>query len=345
MDGRLSPLPTPTAAASTASTKDTPALASGVLVASLAVLSLQDALVKLFADAVSLWQFQVLRACFNLGLLALLYGLVTGARRLKPQRLWAVAVRSALLVGAMLLFFGGIPNLSLAEIAAGLYVFPLFVALLSKICLGEAVGIRRLLAILVGFTGTLLILKPGTVGFSPMALMPIGAALCYAGTILATRRLCRQESPIVLAMGVGIAFLIAGGAGSLAISVIQPAHAATWPYLLGGWHPIDAVVLGLIALCSGLNLAANIGLAKAYQSAEASWLAPFDYTYLLFATLWGYVFFGTLPDGLTIGGMTLIAVAGLTITWTEHRGNRHASMLGRCADGHASRDARPKPAR
>jgi drug/metabolite transporter (DMT)-like permease len=304
-------------------TVDRPALAASLMVGALFLLGLQDGFVKLTSSEVSLWQFQMIRAAINLVLLMALSRMIWGSARPRPKRIRAVALRSLLLIGAMICFFGGIPFLSLAEIAAGLYVFPLFVAVLSAVLLGERVGPRRIAAILVGFSGTLVILRPGAEAFTPVSLMPVGAALCYAGTILTTRRLCREESPVTLAYGVSVAFLIVGGLGVLVFSSLEPGQwAAAWPYLFTGWNRLDLWVLAIIPLCSLLNLTANIGLAKAYQSAEASWLAPFDYSYLIFATFWGVVFWSDLPDGFTILGMAMIAGAGAFVAWRERRESR-----------------------
>ena len=299
--------------------EDRPGRAATLMVFALFILGFQDSIVKLTSDAVSLWQFQMIRASINLALLILLTRLMWGMNCPPPKRVWAVALRSLCLVGAMLCFFAGVPFLNLSDIAAGLYVFPLFVALLSAVLLGEKVGPRRSAAIIVGFTGTLLILKPGTDGFQLMSLMPIGAALCYAGTILTTRRLCREESPITLSFGVGITFLTVGVIGTVLFTfVVQPAGAADWPYLLTGWQDdITWWIVGLIVTCSCLNLTANMMLARAYQSAEASWLAPFDYSYIVFATFWGYVFWQHVPDALTFLGMAMIAGAGAFVAWRE----------------------------
>ncbi len=302
---------------------DQPALAATLMVGSLFLLGFQDALVKFTSSEVSLWQFQMLRATLNFILLFVLILVIRGQSSLWPKRIWAVALRSFLLVGAMCFFFGGIPLLSLAEIAAGLYVFPLFVAILSALLLGEKVGPRRIIAILLGFIGTLLILKPGTAAFKPVALMPVGAAICYASTILTTRRLCREESPVTLTIGVSISFILVGGLMTLVLSLHAPAQLAIqWPYLFTGWHPLEFWVLGLIAVCSVINTISNIGLARAYQSAEASWLAPFDYSYMVFATFWGYIFWASVPDNLTFIGMALIACTGAFVAWHDRRQHR-----------------------
>lgn len=93
-----------------------------------------------------------------------------------------------------------------------------------------------------------------------------------------------------------------------------PKYAIAWPYLFTGWQWVDMWVIGVIAVCSILNLIANIGLAKAYQSAESTWLVPFDYSYLLFATIWGVVIWKDMPDGSMITGMFLITGAGIFVT-------------------------------
>lgn len=314
-------------------TADRPPVAAAAMVCSLALLGFQDSLVKLVSGETSLWQFFMLRALFNLILLVVLARFVWGQARPRPQRPAIVALRTGLHLCAMVLYFGGIPFLSLAEMAAGLYVFPLFVAVLSIFVLGEKVGRRRVIAILAGFTGTLLILKPGTDAFSPAGLMPVGAAFCYACAILTTRRMCREESPVTLAFGLAIGFFTLGSAGLVGFTAVPlDEFAAKWPYFFTGWHDAGLGIIAVFALCSCLNVAAMIGLGKAYQSAESSWLAPFDYSYLIFATFWGFVFWRHLPDAATFVGMALIAGAGMFVAWRE-RQERLRRAAGAAAGG------------
>ena len=121
------------------------------MVFALVLLSLQDGIVKLTSSDVSIWQFQLIRSALNFALLVVLARVIWGTDRPKPKRLWAVMLRSFFLVITMILFFGGVPFLSLPEIAAGLYVYPLYIAVLSGIILRERVGPRRILAIIAGF--------------------------------------------------------------------------------------------------------------------------------------------------------------------------------------------------
>lgn len=300
---------------------DRPALAVGLMLSALFLLALQDSIVRLVGGSTSLWQFQFLRSGLNLLLLLGIARVLWGTLPRWPGNIRAVAARSVLLVGAMVGFFGGVPELTLTQMAAGLYTFPLFVTLLSAVFLGEGVGPRRAAAVAVGATGAALILQPWAEGFRWLQMLPVGAGLCYAAMILVTRRHCRAESPVTLAFGVSLAYLAATVVGLGAIAVIRPGAAAqaAAPYLATGWPELTETVLAAVVVCSVLNLACNISLSKAYQSAESSWLAPFDYSYLIFATVWGFVVFADLPDTSTLAGMLLIASAGVFTAWREQR--------------------------
>jgi drug/metabolite transporter (DMT)-like permease len=124
-----------------------------------------------------------------------------------------------------------------------------------------------------------------------------------------------------------------GVAGVLAFALVEPEGLAIrWSYLFTGWHELDLWVAGIIVACSSLNLVANIALAKAYQSAESSWLAPFDYSYLIFATFWAVVMWGDVPDLLSLVGMSMIAGAGCYVAWRERReGQLRRASLNRAA--------------
>ena len=299
--------------------RDNPPLAASLLVSGLFLLGLQDAVIKFTSGDISLWQMQLIRASGNLVLLVLISVLLWRRMPPWPRRLWAVSLRAFLLTCAMLLFFGGVPFLSLSQIAAGLYVFPLFVAILSALVLGEHVGPRRIGAVVVGLVGTLLILKPWTDAFQWVSVMPVGAGLCYAAMILTTRKLCRDEHPVTAAFAVSISFISVGVIGIVVIWAVAPAPdlAQSWSYLLTGWSPLEMWVIGLILSCSLLNLTANLSLTRAYQTAESSWLAPFDYSYLIFATFWGYVVWQHVPDALSFLGMGLIAASGTYVALRE----------------------------
>jgi drug/metabolite transporter (DMT)-like permease len=110
-----------------------------------------------------------------------------------------------------------------------------------------------------------------------------------------------------------VAFLIIGTVGTVAIAIAAPAEslAATYPFLLGRWAAMGVREWGIILLLAALIVAISAGVAKAYQSGPPAVIATFDYTYLVFAALWSFVFFSELPDTMTAIGMLLIAGAGI----------------------------------
>jgi drug/metabolite transporter (DMT)-like permease len=303
---------------------DRPGLAAVLMLGALIVLALQDSIVRLAGADTTLWQFQFLRSSGNFVLLLLVARLIWGTPPKRPKRFWAVALRSLLLLAATMCFFGGVPTLTMAEMGAGLYTFPIFVTILSVAVLGEKVGPWRVGAVLAGAVGAFLILQPGSADFHLLKLLPVGAGFCYAGVVITTRRFCRQESAVTLAFGVAISYVAAAGTGLLVLErfPFSPELQQAAPYLARGWLPLELSVLGLALLCSVLNVGANLSLTMAYQNAESSWLAPLDYCYLIFVTLWGLALFGDFPDVSMIAGMALIAGAGTLTAWRERRLNR-----------------------
>jgi drug/metabolite transporter (DMT)-like permease len=308
--------------------KDRPGLAAGLMAGALFLLALQDSIVRLAGADTTLWQFHFMRSSGNLVLLLVLARAVWGTPPKWPKRFLPVAVRSLLLLVATLFFFGGVPRLTLAEMGAGLYTYPIFVTVLSALVLREPVGIRRAGAVLAGALGAFLILQPGSAEFHLVKLMPVGAGFCYAMMVIVTRRYCREESPVTLTFGVGLAYVTATAIGMVVLNLYPPGEAArqALPYLARGWMPLSWMLLGLAMICSVLNATANLGLTMAYQNAESSWLAPIDYCYLIFATFWGLAFFGDFPNASMLAGMVLIAGAGAFTAWRERRLNKGGRM-------------------
>jgi drug/metabolite transporter (DMT)-like permease len=310
------------------SESDRPGLAAGLMAGALVLLALQDSIVRLAGADTTLWQFQFIRSSGNLVLLLVLARVIWGTAPKRPKRLWAVALRSVLQLSAMMFFYGGVPRLTLAEMGAGLYTYPIFVTILSVVVLREPVGLRRIGAVLAGALGAFLILQPGSADFHPVKLMPVGAGFCFAALVIVTRRYCREESPVTLTFGVGIAYVTATLTGMVVLNLFPPGEAAreVLPYLARGWLPLTLTVVALALGCSVLNVIANLGLTMAYQNAESSWLAPIDYSYLIFATLCGLAFFGDFPDASMLAGMALIAGAGAFTAWRERQLKRAGQM-------------------
>jgi drug/metabolite transporter (DMT)-like permease len=298
---------------------DRPLAALGLLLTGVFVLALQDSLVKLMSTDTSFWQFQTLRSIGNLGFIIIL-AMASGSLGLMMPRNWRpVYLRAALLTVCMFCFFAGAPYLTLPQMAAGLYTYPLFVSLLAGPLLGESVGPWRISALLVGAAGAAFILSPWRDDFSAVQLLPILAGFFYATNILTLRRACRKESPLALAFAVGVAFIVSGiaGIGLLSTFPLSTEVREAMPFIAIGWPELTFVIAGFALFASVLNLTGNICLSRAYQTADASWLAPIDFSYLIFAALWSRAIFDQWPSNQALIGMALIGSAGVITAWRE----------------------------
>ncbi len=180
--------------------------------------------------------------------------------------------------------------------------YPLIIAALSGPVLGERVGWRRWLAICVGFTGILIILRPGFAVFSPAALIPLFAAFLFAVYGLLTRYVARKDSAET-------SFFYTGVAGAVAVTLIGPFF---WDPMQGN----DWWIMGTLALSGAFG---HFLLIKTYEVAEASTVQPFAYFQLVFVSFIGLLVFNETLDAWTVGGAALIVGAGLFTFWRERQ--------------------------
>jgi len=298
---------------------DRPVTALLLLLTGVFVLAMQDSLVKLMSVQTSFWQFQTLRSMGNLGFVILL-ALTSGGIGLMAPRNWrAVYLRAVFLAVCMFFFFAGAPYLTVAQMAAGLYTYPLFVSLLAGPVLGENVGPWRISALLIGAVGAAIVLSPWKADFSALQVLPILAGFFYGLNILTIRRACRNESPLALATAAGITYLVIGlaGIGLLSLFPLPGELRSSMPFVAIGWPELTLLVAGFAFFASVLNLTGNICMSRAYQTADASWLAPIDFSYLVFAAVWSKIIFDQWPTASAIVGMTLIGAAGVITAWRE----------------------------
>ncbi len=309
-------------------TSDRPLTALLLLLSAVFILAFQDGLVKLISVQTSFWQFQALRALGNLVFAIVLAVIGGGLYLLKPKRAVVVYLRALLMTLCMFCFFAAAPFLTMTQMATGLYTYPLFVSLLAGPVLGEQVGPWRLSALALGAVGAVLVLSPWEDGFSTMQCLPILAGFFYAVNILTIRRACRRENTLAMVFPVAVVFLVSGALGSLVLTLFPlPAELQQGaPFVAIGWPMLTWIVVAFALLTSVLNFSGNLCLGRAYQTADSSWLAPLDFSYLLFAVFWGKALFDTWPTMNAIAGMALIGTAGVLTAWREglHR-NRIAA--------------------
>ena len=310
---------------------DRPMLALGLLLMGVSALALQDSMIKLIAPDTTFWQFQAIRSVFNLTFIILLAKASIGIRQLWPRRPWPVFLRALMLTCCMIFFFGAAPQISVSQMAAGLYTYPFFITLMAGPFLGEVIGPWRLGALVLGMAGAFTVLDPLAEGFRWVQIMPVIAGFFYALNLLILRRWCRNESPLAIAFIVALVFIIFGTSGGTLISFL-PLNAETRssiPFLLETWPQLSLAVLGFCLFASCLNLTGNICLSRAYQTADSSWLAPVDFSYLLFVAIWSRVFYDTWPTPQAATGMAMIALAGGLTAIRERLRSRNIPLEAR----------------
>ena len=210
-------------------------------------------------------------------------------------------LRSVALMMATTLFFFAFSKLGLAEASAIFNISPVLITLGAFLFLREQIGPRRVIGIVVSLLGALIIIRPGSGVFTVYALLPLGAAIFYSTYSLATRFVGTDESPWT-------SLFYSAIFGAICYSI----------YIVFHWNPMSSNALLLTIIIGLFGTAGHMCLIKALTLGEASLVAPFIYTNLLFTTLWGLVLFGNFPDFWTIAGALIIVAAGVYV-WARDR--------------------------
>jgi len=263
-------------------------------------MSMMDGMAKWLGQGYSPVQIAFFRGLFALIPVLMIVWQSGGINALRTRHPLGHLFRAATTWLALVCFFAAIRSMPLADAVAIAFAAPLFVTALSVPFLGESVGPRRWLAVIVGFIGVLVMVRPGAGAFQPEALLVLLAALGYALAMLVTRRLTRTET------NAAILFYSTAGA-TLANGLLLPFF----------WVTPTAGDLGLFA---GLGLIGGVGsffMVLAYRHAPAAVIAPFDYTALLWATLLGWLVWQELPDAPVWFGAAIVVLSGLYIIHRE----------------------------
>lgn len=294
-------------------------LAAGLILLAMAIIGFIDNYVRVIAEDAGLWQFHAIRSSMVLPVIALVA--LRFGWRLTPIRFWAVAARSGLIGTSVLLYFGAVAVLPIATAGAGLFTSPIFVLLITLALFGGGIGPWRALAVLVGFAGVLLVLRPGGDAFTPVAAIPVLAGALYAAGSIATRQLCAEESPHCLTFGFFLVIGLYGVTGAVVLWVTGLGGAPGTASFFGtGWQPMTAQFLSLTVLQAAGSLVAVFLLVVAYQVADPSYAAVFEYSFIPFAGVWGYVLWGESPDVIGLIGIACILIAGTVIILRGRRG-------------------------
>ncbi len=219
----------------------------------------------------------------------------------RTRRLPLQLFRSSLLLAATLCFFAALRYLPLAEASAIIYLAPMIIVVLSGPLLGERPNRWRWATAVTGFIGILIVLRPGSAVFHPAVLLLIATATFNALYYLLTRKLADEDKHTTLFYSALV--------GTVGLTLFLP-----WAAIEGLPDPRDGALFLLLGVLAGLGHALIIG---AYQSAPASLLTPFTYLQMLWATAYGYLIFGQLPDRFSALGMAVIVGSGVALAWHE----------------------------
>jgi len=282
-------------------------------VVAMAGISVIDNFIALMARDIGLIQFHVSRStvgCTAVALLAWLLG-----QSLRPLSWFAVGLRSLMIALAMVLYFGALGLLPIAETLAGLFTSPLWVLAISALFLGQAVGPWRIGAVVMGFVGCVMVLRPDPTTAGLVTLMPLAAGVFYACAAIVTREMCADENPLTLLFGF---FAALGVIGVLATMIVGPDGAGNG-FLLRGWKwPLWTSWAVIFLQAFGTGFAVFL-LTRAYQMAPASYVAGFEYSALVFAPLIALLLWGDRIDLWAAIGIALIITSGVVIALREMR--------------------------
>jgi len=274
----------------------------GLMLTAMAVLPFLDVIAKqLGREGVPVMQIVWARLFFG-AVMTMPFALrISGPRALVPNMPLMHAVRASFIIAATSFFFAALHYQSIADTLAIFFVQPLIVTLLSPFVLGEKVGLRRWVAVLIGFLGTLIIIRPGFHAITPGVPLSLAAGTCLAIYLILTRRIAGSAHPMVTTFYTSLCGAVIMSA--IVLFVWQPPTPAQWIFLV---------------LLSAIANGGHYLIIRAYDNAEASLLAPLAYTEMIMATIAGWYFFGDLPDVWTFVGVGILIACAIYISWREH---------------------------
>lgn len=276
---------------------------AGLMVLAMLGFALEDMLIKLMAASLPIGQIVGMLGVGSALLLALI--LTLRGEALFTRAMWrpAIALRA---IGELIGTIGFVTAIALTPLSSAsaiLQATPLFVTLGAALFLGETVGWRRWLAILVGFAGVMMIIRPGTDGFDWNSLFAVQGVIGLGIRDLATRRVPQRTSSLQLSF---LAFLVLIPAGAILMWTGQAEFA-----------PLAGVVLIYFVAALLIGIVAYYGIVAAMRVGEISFVSPFRYSRILFALIIGMGVFGERPDVMTFVGAAVVVGSGLYTLWRE----------------------------
>ncbi len=300
-----------------------------LLILGLFVFSIQDVIMKFFSDQMAVQEVIFARAVITLACISSALFVTQGLSGFRTNRPFLNCLRGFFSFICFSAFSMALAVLPLADAMPLYYTAPLFVVVLAGPFLGEKVGSRVWIAVLAGFVGVVLVAQPNADGIEPAMVMAIISAIAYSAQILLTRLLGSSDSALSMTFYLTLMFVMFSGLTGLVFGsgwMDQFDHPSA-AYLFRAWSVPSLFQAGLFL---ALGLTGTIGfycISQAYRYGHASQMAPFEYSSLPFAVLWGWMIWGALPGVATILGGALIVVGGLFVVYSEIRNSNKNEWL------------------
>ncbi len=292
-----------------------------------ALASTQDALVKWISGAYPIHEALIIRSLVATPIVLLLARRMTRHPILFDRHTPRSLLRGFILSTAYLAFVLSIASMPIADSVAIYFTMPFFVAGLAYPVLGERVQIHRWLAIAAGFVGVIIMLNPSSEVFEPAAFLALYSAFGYALGQMMGREIAQNVPPTVMAFHQNLVYLAVAtmfAAVSYSFDFSGVTHKSLTFLLrhwsMPGWR--DLLLMGSLGVCASF---AMVMFGTAYKLAESSFVAPFEYSSMIWAVLYGFLLFGDVPGFNTLGGGLIVVAAGLFMLWMDRYRDRRRS--------------------
>jgi drug/metabolite transporter (DMT)-like permease len=298
-----------------AESHDSPLKGIGFLIAGVFVFSIQDVIIKWISGTYPVHQIVFIRSIFAVIPILAIAHFEGGFHVLRTHHHVLHVIRSLLMFAAYTCFYLSIAVLPLAETVTLFFASPLFITILAVIVLNEKVGLGGWVAVLIGFCGVIVMLKPGAEMINPAGLLALLAAFFYATSSIITRRLGKTESGLSLAFYPIMLYIVFSSivAITLNYSSISKNSDPNLAFLIRDWQFLSQVDLFLLVFTGLIAAAGFYFLSQAYRLAQPSTIAPFEYIAVPLSVVWGYVVWQDILEPQSIIGLVLIVGSGLYI--------------------------------
>jgi len=282
--------------------------------------STQDMIVKSVSGVYPAYEMVMFRCVTSVPILAVWLAMKGGLRSLVTPYFTRILLRSLILASAYFAYILSLSSLAMANTVSIYFTLPLFVAALSGWGLGERVPLHRWIAIIAGFIGVLVMVRPVTGSFQPASLLALYSAFAYAVGQMMGRSLSQKVDTLVISNWQNLIYLAVAVLMGLVVSVFGLANEGSktlafltrppsWPETS---HYAVLLSMGFLAAVS------MMAYVNAYRSAPANFVAPFEYSAMIWAVLYGVLFFHDFPDFWTLVGAAIVVSAGLFMLWRDH---------------------------